>query len=562
MDETRRQVDNELRPPQEQEPRNRKELTPRAIIWGILIGILMLAIALYMLMMTGINFPAGPVAALMGIILMPLFGGKATKYEVNMVHTIASAVALSSTALIGTFTAAIISGYEFNWRVFLTILFLGNIIGLCFISILRKQLVEDPSLKFPGSIITKDIVEKAENPPKYELKLFIIFMIFIFVFSLCQKVFNMIPAQVDLSKFLPKGCYLDLIIMPMALGMGYILGMKMTSLLLIGALVAHLVLAPIGTSLGWFLDPQVNYKSMQDFNLSLVLGMAIVGSLVPVIKQRKSLINSFKIKTSDIRGSDNELPVRTLMIIIICAVIAAMIFYYMEFKVNPIFVLVTVLCMLIMSVVSIRATAEAGINFAEVFDMFLILTIVTLVNKPVAALLLVGLGTCMTSLGGDTISDFKTGQLIGASVRKQAICQFIGFIPGILIGSVIIYTFITTRGIGTAEAPFPFAHMYYGLANAVTGDGLGSVISLPRMGIGGIVGGALALLGLPATALALTTYLNPGFFIITAIGGFIRGFTDKKYGREIGETWTNAASGMMVGEGLVIIVTTILLLIK
>lgn len=532
-----------------------KEFTPRAVIWGLVIGLLMLCMTLYLMVMVGVTVAISPLSALLGLAVLPIIGGMATKKEINIVQTIASSVAASGMAASTSFAGAMLFGYKFNWMIFITILLISTTLGICFITLLRKHMTEDPSLKFPASIVCKTVIDKAENRPKLEIRMILIFMVGTIIFSIFQNIIPVIPTMVDFSKYLPTGMLLNIAIMPMLVAMGYIIGSKLGIMLMISSLFANIVVAPIGTNLGWYPNPQANFPVMQNFNLSIVLGLAISGSVIPLFKQRKSLLKTFNLRNVNLKEEGKNIPVKLMIIVGSVCILVAILFYKIALNVNPMVIILTACSMILLAVMTVRVAAESGLGVGAIADMTLVLIIGTIIGKPIITLLIVGMGTSITALANDTMNDLKTGQMINASPKKQVLGQFIGLVPGVLVGIALVYAIITAKGLGTPEAPFPIAKMYYGMTAAATGQGPAGIISMMRMGIGALGGIILSFFGISGTAIAVTFYLPSGYIIAIGIGGILRKLVERFKGRELGEKYVNAATGVFLGDGLVTVLS-------
>lgn len=536
-----------------------QELNSKSIITGILVGVVALGLSIYLMTYVGMTVAVSPLSAFIGLVIFQVIRNKTTKRELNMVQTIASGVEAGCFGLVSSFAAAYMFGYELDWKIAIVILLIGGTIGICFISFLRKQMCNDETLAFPAAIACKNVIDKISNPPKDEVRMFIIFLLISLIFSSLQNIVKIIPPIVNLSSILPSSIYLDIALMPMLLGFGYLIGFKISSILLISSLIINLVLAPIGTSLGWYPGPGENFAVMQQFNLSLLVGVAMVGAIVPILKNWKNIFKSINIKNTKFDKNSKEVPTKILIVLLVIGVLIAIIFFKSVFDVNPLITLLTLICVMISAMVSIRVSAQSGIAIGGLLDMITILIVVTVLGDPIIGLLLIAMGTTITCLAADTMTDLKTGQLVNASPKKQIIGQFIGLIPGVILATIIVSTIISTKGVGSAEAPFPIAGMFYGLAGSASGA-LEGMINFSRVGIGAGLGAILAFIGLPASAISITFYLQPGFIIILSIGGFIKKYISDKKGSEAAEKINNAASGIIVGDAFIAVVTVFMML--
>ena len=396
-----------------------KEFTVRAIFWGIIVGLIMMALLIYLGAVAGMDFNVSPVASILGVILIPLIGGPTNKKEINIMQTTASAVALSCTGLAIYYVAAMFLGYEFKWSVIIITLLLANLIGICFVTLLRKQMVEDPSLPFPQSIMCKTAIDNGGNLTGKDAKILFLFIAIGLIIVFMQNILGIIPAMIDFSKYLPEGMVMGVLLMPMMLGMGYILGFKISIILLIGSLVSNLVLGPIGTNLGWYVNPQVDYSGMQNFNIPIMVGMSLFASVIPLIKQRKAILRAFSFNSSNLDEESKVVPVKLMIICMIICILGAIVFYKITYNINPIHMLFFVILGMATALISVRIQAESGLSAALAFSVFQIVIVYSIIREPIVTLLISFMSGAITLLAQNTMMDLKTGYMLGASPKKQ-----------------------------------------------------------------------------------------------------------------------------------------------
>lgn len=534
-----------------------KEFTVRAIFWGIIVGLIMMALLIYLVAVAGMDLNVSPVASILGVILIPLIGGPTNKKEINIMQTTASAVALSCTGLAIYYVAAMFLGYEFKWSVIIITLLLANLIGICFVTLLRKQMVEDPSLPFPQSIMCKTAIDNGGNLTGKDAKILFLFAAVGLIIVFMQNILGIIPAMIDFSKYLPEGMVLGILLMPMMLGMGYILGFKISVILLIGSLVSNLVLGPIGTNLGWYVNPQADYSGMQNFNIPIMVGMSLFASVLPLIKQRKAILRAFTFNSSNLDEESKVVPVKLMIVCMIICILGAIVFYKITYNINPIHMLFFIILGMATALISVRIQAESGLSAALAFSVFQIVIVYSIIREPIVTLLISFMSGAITLLAQNTMMDLKTGYMLEASPKKQVWAQIIGIIPGIIIGTVFFYGLVKAHGLSSNHISYPIGKMYYSITSGLSGE-MSNVFDMGRFAIGGIIGLAMSFVGLPAGALAITLYLMPSVVLNLSIGGVIRGIIEKRFGEKCAETYNNAATGLVIGDALVAIVIVVL----
>lgn len=535
-----------------------REFSFRGVLFGCIVGLVLMVLMTYLLAVLGMDMHISPVATVLGIVLIPLFGGKTSKKEVNIMQTVASAVGCSCLALPTTYVAALIMGEEFRVMELLIPLLIANVIGICFVTLFKNHYVNDESLPFPQSQMCKSALDQVGVLGKKDARILFIALAVGVVISFLQNM-GMVPMMFDFSSFLPSGISMGLLVMPMMLGMGYILGMKVSLVLLIASLVSNAVLGPIGTSAGWFVDPQVDYTGLQYFNLPMIIGASIVASLVPMIKQWKVFVNAFKLDKNKSGSQEDSKLVKTMSVVLGIASLALIAVCCVFYHLNVLHMILLVIISLVFSLVAVRVQAESGMSAGFALNILQIFIVYLLTKNAAVALIMSCIIFTVTGLAMDTMADLKTGQYVGASHTKQIWGQFIGVAVGSIGGVIFFYYLIKTYGLQHPLYSFPIGQMNFGIVSGFSGEGA-SVFHLGRFAIGGVAGLILALLHLPAGAIAIAFYLAPSTVMGIVLGGVIRFIVEKIKGAEFAVRMNNAATGVVVGDALVGIILLFLMM--
>jgi uncharacterized oligopeptide transporter (OPT) family protein len=161
----------------------------------------------------------------------------------------------------------------------------------------------------------------------------------------------------------------------------------------------------------------------------------------------------------------------------------------------------------------------------------------TQVSLMVAAVVAVASG-----FAGDTMFDYRAGQIIGTDPREQLISQGIGGLVGAVVASLTLFVVISQFGPIFSEAlPAPQASMVLSMVN--------STYEPSVFWSGAAVGAILCFFGLPVTTLGIGLYLPFSFGTAIALGGLIRGLTNRFWPKNQ-ENGMILASGVFGGESL------------
>jgi len=140
---------------------NMAEFTIRALVIGLVMSVILGAANAYLGLKAGMTIAATYPAAVIGMAILKLFKG--TILEENIARTVGSIGESVAAGAIFTIPAFLIAGL---WPEFYTvshylqataIMFVGGMIGILFVTILRRVMVEDRELPFPESVAASEI---------------------------------------------------------------------------------------------------------------------------------------------------------------------------------------------------------------------------------------------------------------------------------------------------------------------------------------------------------------------------------------------------------------------
>ena len=246
------------------------EFTFRALIIGLIMSVVLGAANAYLGLKAGMTIAATYPAAVIGMAILKIMKGSIL--EENFARTVGSIGESVAAGAIFTLPAFFISGI---WPDFYTpghyvtsalILVAGGVLGIMFVALLRRVMVEDVELKFPESIAAAEI-HKAGRRSGGGSKFLFGAMIggaiiqalgqFKFFATTWEKFITFSKQTITGTAFTGKGGLLlsSPGISPAYMGVGYIIGPKLGALNFSGGLIAWGLLAPI---IYYFISPSIN----------------------------------------------------------------------------------------------------------------------------------------------------------------------------------------------------------------------------------------------------------------------------------------------------------------
>jgi putative OPT family oligopeptide transporter len=278
---------------------NMGEFTVRALILGLIMAVVLGAANAYLGLKAGMTIAATYPAAVIGMAFLKIFKGSVL--EENFARTVGSIGESVAAGAIFTLPAFFISGI---WTDFFTpghyitsslILVVGGVLGIMFVALLRRVMVEDRDLPFPESVAAAEIHKTGRSGGTGSKFLFGAMGGVVAIKALAE--FKLFPETfgqfVSFSKNVITGTVIKgqggiLVsspgISPAYMGVGYIIGPKLGALNFSGGILAWGLLAPI---ILYFISPFIDtsfltqwasYLMTKDTALSMQAAMSKVSS--------------------------------------------------------------------------------------------------------------------------------------------------------------------------------------------------------------------------------------------------------------------------------------------
>jgi putative OPT family oligopeptide transporter len=369
---------------------------------------------------------------------------------------------------------------------------------------------------------------------------------------------------------------------PPLIGVGYILGIRIATVMVAGGALSALVIIPAinlwGSGLEQPLYPETE-KLIRDMSSGEIwhryvryigAGAVATGGIVTLIKSIPTMVESFRVGISQIgRGvatardrTDWDLSFNTVILIVAVllvtlTVVPGILGYLDSIAVRAIasvmiaifaFFFVTVSSRIV-GLVGVTSNPTSGMTIATLLGTSLIFFLfgwTDILGKATA--LMVGTAVCIAaSIAGDTSQDLKTGYVLGATPRLQQIGELAGVVTsaGIVCLVVIMLHRSVPGGLGGAELPAPQAVLMKLVIDGVLDQNLPWAMIFIGVGIGL----AASLFRIPVLAFAVGVYLPLSTMGAVFLGGLTRWFLTRR--QEEGEAERRREEGVLFGSGLV-----------
>jgi putative OPT family oligopeptide transporter len=524
-----------------------REFTVRALVIGLFMCVILGAANAYLGLKAGMTIAATYPAAVIGMALLRMMKG--TILEENFARTVGSigeSVAAGAIFTIPAFVVLHIWSFkaEDMFTEYLTaasLMILGGVLGIMFVTILRRVMVEDTTLPFPESVAAAEIHKAGQRGADAAIQLFkamgvgaaIKLMDGFGIFKASNLDFQVMVGHVkesfvklglkgDAEKIAGGG--ITTISAPAAtpayIGVGYIIGPELGALNFAGGLLAWGLFVPL---LVFFLGPLEidKYTAMNGGDAMagwaaltghlyryivrpIAVGGMLVGACFTLWKMRKNLIKGIKRGVADVRKSagqavatertekDLSFKVVLLGITIVFALMIGLYFYFTHMFVGALLAAVVMLIAgFFFAAVSGNLVGMIGSSNNPISGLTLATTVVAALTmvivgvtgmSGVAAVLGVAAVVCVSSaVAGEMLQDLKVGHILGGTPSKMQVGDIIGVI---LAGLVMFFPLYVLHNADIA-------------ANPATGGFGGPKLPAPQAGLmaalsAGIVGGEMA----------------------------------------------------------------------
>jgi putative OPT family oligopeptide transporter len=584
------------------DPRIPPQLTFRAITLAIILAMILAAANTYLGLFAGLTIASAIPAALDSMAVLRILGGGGI-LENNIVQTGASAGSSIASGVIFTIPALVILGHwaDFDYLWVFAIAGLGGILGVFFSVPLRRALIVEQQLAFPEGKAAAEVLKTGENPGA-GVKILALAAIGGGLAKLAAgNGLRLIPDTAAAAGWLGKGiAYFGTNLSPALLAVGYIVGLNIGILVVLGGIISWNVAIPIYSA--FFLEsnaaltPTVAGASAEDAAYAiwaaqvryLGVGAMLVGGVWALISIRSSLLSGVKSglaaaragASSAIAHTEQDLPMKAILIGIVLFTLPLFLLYQNivgALSVSlPMTIIMIVAGFLFCSVSAYMAglvgssnNPVSGITICTI--LFAALVLIVLMGRdaplgPVAAIMIGAVVCCAACIGGDNLQDLKCGYIVGATPWKQQVMLAIGAASSALVMAPVLNLLLKAYGIGvpTTEHPDPLIAPQATLMASVAKGMFGGELPWDMVAIGAVIGAAIiawdlwlkkrgATFRAPVLAVAVGIYLPLELSVPIFAGGLISHLVERRLGEAAaGEDGERAKrNGMLFAAGLI-----------
>ncbi|HEX9581581.1 MAG TPA: oligopeptide transporter, OPT family [Gemmatimonadales bacterium] len=567
------------------------EFTLRSVVLGAIFGIIFGASTVYLALRAGLTVSASiPIAVLAIAVFKRL--GKSTILENNIVQTVGSAGESIAAGVVFTIPALLFLAQGeayFNYFNILTLSIVGGIVGVLFMIPLRRALIvkEHGTLPYPEGTACAEVLiagERADMATRVfrGLGLAFLYKSLMSIVGLWKDV----PAYVTSRTGAYPNATVHAEITPEYLGVGYIIGPRISGNLVAGGVLSALVLVPlislIGAGLPTVLRPGVGDMLISEMSAGEIrlgyaryigAGAVAAAGLITLLRTLPTIASAFKESfgaLAEIRAG--RVPVRTerdipitwviggsLLLILIVAVLPQLPGTFPGTLLMGLLVVVfgfffVTVSSRITGIIGNSSNPISGMTIATLMATCLLFVAIGWTGEVYQALAIsVGGIVCIAAAeAGATSQDLKTGYIVGAT----PIYQQIGLVIGVASSAFAVGWTLQTldasmrfegvqHAIGTDRFAAPQATL---MATIIKGL-LAQDLPWGLVFVGAFISVVVELCGVRSLSFAVGAYLPLSTTAPIFVGGALKGIMDRMSGRKTEET--EVTSGMLYSTGLV-----------
>jgi len=546
------------------------ELTMRAVLMGVVLGVIFGAANAYLALKVGITVAASIPAAVIAVFFFRVAKG-ATLLESNMVQTVGSAGESVAAGVVFTIPAFFLwmqsdpAADPGRLKIFMLAL-TGGLLGVLFMIPLRRHLIvkEHGKLLYPEGTACAEVLVSSQAGANKAKQLFQgLGLGGLYMFLMHDKwlsFWGKDPGATFRNRY-----HIGMEVTPELLGVGYIIGPRIAGLMLGGAILGVLVLVPLISyfrELGGmtFMDANAirgEYVKLIGAGAVAFGGLVTLGKSLPTILSSfrsgvAGLSNSAAADASGVRRTQRDLPLPAVMLGALALIV---LMWALPDSILPVglggavavlvfaFIFVTVSSRIV-GLIGGTSNPVSGMTIATLLITAALFVAFGAGAEAKYGVLSVGAVVCIAAaIGGDTSQDLKTGFLVGATPRRQQLGEFVGVVTSAIAIAFVIYVF--KSDIVSGELLAPQANLMRTVIDGVMeGDMPWTLLS-----IGAFAAIVVELLGANSLAFAVGLYLPIELSTPIMAGGLIRAFTEKRFTGN--EKLERRERGVLYGSGLI-----------
>lgn len=454
------------------------EFTLKALALGTVLGLVFAMSSLYLVLKVGMTVSATIPVAVLAITLFRVLG-KSSILENNVVQTAGSAGESIAFGVGVTMPALLLIGYTMDLPRIMVVSILGGLLGILAMIPLRRAFIvkmhgrpgQPGTLLYPEGTACAQVLISGERGGTTGKTVFIGFG-FAFAHKFITEGMALLKEQITVpfafinrAATYTQGMYSEL------LGVGYIIGMRTSAIMMAGAVLGYLVIIPIIYFIGEHAPAAIKPGNVPIRDMSigeirdkylLFIGAGCVATagIVGMLKTLPIIIRSLAGSLRTVAGGDDNGPRRRsendmpMSVVLVGSLgLIALLAVFLMTQVGPVAAVAGALLVVVFGflfvTVSARLTGEIGSSSNPISGMTTATLMMTCLifltlgwTAPTDRLLALSIAAVVciaSSNGGTTAQSLKTGFLVGGTPKAMQYAILIGaLISALVIGGMLL----------------------------------------------------------------------------------------------------------------------------
>ncbi len=562
-----------------------RELTPRAIVLGIILAVILGAANAYLGLYAGLTVSASIPAAVVSMAILRILGG-ATILENNVVQTVASAGEAVAAGAIFTFPALIILGWkgDLPYLDVTALCLAGGVMGSLLVVFLRRAYIVEEKLPFPEGVACAEVLRAGAKTANAAPLLY--GGIISALLKISQDILGFVPGIFSGARWIGSAALAGSFDVSTALlGVGYIIGVRVAMLVFLGGAIAWFVAVPIASAshpglraLGAYAAATQVWGNEVRY---LGVGAMLTGGIVTLWRLRTRILSALIDAVHVVRAGgaavatsreDTDLSATTVVtmsaltlpvIFVLCMVLTANLALSLAMAIVLAVVgfFATAVAGYLTGLVGASNNPVSGVTVIVLLALALMLKLLGLPPNvgPRLAILAGALVCTAAAMAGDSMHDLATGYHVGATPRSLEIAVLIGAVASAFVVAPVLNLLLNAYGIaGTAGAKAnalaaPQAFLMAKVTQGVFSGGLrwgiiamGAVLAAILAIVDGQLEARSSSWRTPIMPVAIGLYLPLGLSVAILVGSL----ASIGRPREEGGSGILFAAGLVAGEAL------------
>jgi len=571
------------------------EFTISACVLGGIFGIVFGAANAYLGLKVGLTISTSVPIAVITVavykVIEKFIRKRATILEANIAKTAGSASSSLASGIIFTIPALYLWGQGAELLQVTSLALCGGTLGVLFMIPLRRFLIveEHGNLPYPEGTAGAEVLVAAEEGGSAAKQVFF-GMGFAALFKFLMAALKLWKDEIELKVPLLKKGVVGIDLTPALLGVGYILGYRVSSLMVAGGLLAWLGIIPLFAFLGESMTtpvfpetlktiPQMSAHEIWDSYIRYVGAGAVASAgIITLIRSIPTMVRSFRIAMKQLRAGARKMSEHlprtdrdlSLLWVVLGAVITVIILgltpnvfggelplagKWLAAALVAVFAFFFVtVSSRIVGLVGVTSNPTSGMIIATLLGTSSIFLVIgwTGIEGKIAALTIGTVVGIAASVAGDTSQDLKSGYLLGATPWRQQVAEVLGVAAtaGVIAWTVMVLA--QTYGFEYSEAtPTPLAAPQANMMKLVIDGVLDQSIPWGLVLFGVVITIFCEVVRVPSLPFAVGVYLPLSAMSPVFIGGVVRKIIEKRCGGNEEKIQERRERGILFGSGLV-----------